>query len=297
MARRRKGDPVTGWLVFDKPKGMSSAQATGKVRRLFNANKIGHAGTLDPLATGVLPLALGEATKLVSYAMDGLKTYRFTVHWGEARDTDDREGGVVATSEVRPNAEAIESALPEFIGLIEQRPPTFSAIKIDGKRAYALARDGQPVDVPVRQVRIVRLELLSNNPDSADFEMECGKGAYVRSIARDLGERLGTCGYVGELRRTRVGCFSEADSFSLDKLEQIEDIARRKGLLLPIETPLDDIPAVAVMDSEADRLRNGQSVITPRQVSGEVLITASGQPVGLGIVEDATLKPKRLFRL
>ncbi len=297
MARRHKGDHISGWLVLDKPRGMTSSQAVGAVKRLLNAAKIGHAGTLDPLATGVLPLAVGEATKVVSFAMNGKKTYKFSICWGEARDTDDLEGTVIATSDVRPCTDDIVAALPEFTGLVSQKPPAFSAIKVSGERAYDLARDGEAVDLPPREVQIDRLELLSATGDGAEFEMGCGKGTYVRALARDLGERLGTLGYVSDLRRTRVGSFDETDAFSLDKLEEIGDIPARQGLLLPIETPLDDIPVVAVMDSEAGRLRNGQSVMIPRQVSGEVLITASDQPVGLGFVENATLKPKRLFRL
>ncbi|MFN3230804.1 MAG: tRNA pseudouridine(55) synthase TruB [Alphaproteobacteria bacterium] len=297
MARRRKGDAISGWLVLDKPRGMTSSQAVGAVKRLLNAAKIGHAGTLDPLATGVLPLALGEATKVVSYAMDGAKTYRFTVRWGEERDTDDLEGVVTATTAERPDRDAIVAALPQFTGAIMQRPPAYSAIKVAGERAYDLARAGELVDLPERQVEITRLALVAADIESAVFEADCGKGTYVRSLARDLARRLGTLGTIADLRRTRVGPFDEGDAFSLDKLEEIGDIPARQGLLLPIETPLDDIPVVAVMDSEADRLRNGQSVITPRQLSGEVLITASGQPVGLGIVENATLRPKRLFIL
>jgi tRNA pseudouridine55 synthase len=297
MARRRKGQPITGWIVVDKPMGMSSAHVVGKVKRLLDAAKVGHAGTLDPLATGVLPLALGEATKLVAYAMDGTKTYRFTVQWGEARSTDDMEGEVVARSDARPSRQAVERALPDFTGVILQKPPAYSAIKVDGERAYDLARDGQPPDLPPREVEVIRLVLLDARPDSADFELECGKGTYVRSLARDLALALGTYGHVTALRRTQVGPFDEADSFSLDKIAELSDSAPPCGLLLPIETPLDDIPAVAVMESEASRLRHGQSVFVPRQLSGEVVIKASGSVIGIGVLENGNLKPKRLFNL
>ncbi|MBI1179062.1 MAG: tRNA pseudouridine(55) synthase TruB [Alphaproteobacteria bacterium] len=297
MARARKGRPITGWIVVDKPQGMSSAHVVGKVRRLLDAAKVGHAGTLDPLATGVLPLALGEATKLVSYAMEGSKTYRFTVAWGEARDTDDLEGAVTATSDARPSRREIEAALPGFTGTVLQKPPAYSAIKVAGERAYDLARDGQPPDLPPRPVEIHRLDLLEAHADSADFEVECGKGTYVRSLARDLALRLGTCGHVAGLRRTRVGAFDAADSFSLDKIAELSNSAPPCGLLLPIETPLDDIPAVAVMESEAERLRHGQPVFVPRALSGEVVIKASGRAIGLGLLENGNLKPKRLFNL
>ncbi|MEN3952154.1 tRNA pseudouridine(55) synthase TruB [Iodidimonas sp. SYSU 1G8] len=295
MGRRNKGRPITGWIVVDKPQGVTSAHAVARVKRMLDAAKVGHAGTLDPLATGVLPLALGDATKLVSYAMGGSKTYKFTVQWGEGRDTDDSEGAVTGTSDVRPDAAAIEAVLPEFTGLIQQKPPSYSAIKVDGERAYDLARDGAPPDLPPREVQVDRFSLLAAGADSADFEVDCGKGTYVRSLARDLGVRLGTFGHVTALRRTRVGPFHEADSFSLDKIGELGNSAPPSGLLLPIETPLDDIPAVAVMESEADRLRHGQAVFVPRQLNGEVVIKVSGKAVGLGVLEDGNLKPKRLF--
>lgn len=295
MGRRNKGRPITGWIVVDKPQGVTSAHAVARVKRALDAAKVGHAGTLDPLATGVLPLALGDATKLVSYAMGGSKTYKFTVQWGEGRDTDDSEGAVTGTSDVRPDAAAIEAVLPEFTGLIQQKPPSYSAIKVDGERAYDLSRDGAPPDLPPREVQVDRFSLLAAGPDRADFELDCGKGTYVRSLARDLGVRLGTFGHVTSLRRTRVGPFHEADSFSLDKIGELGNSAPPSGLLLPIETPLDDIPAVAVMESEADRLRHGQTVFVPRQLNGEVVIKVSGKAVGLGVLEDGNLKPKRLF--
>ena len=297
MARKRKGRPINGWVVLDKPSGITSAHAVAKVKRALDAAKVGHGGTLDPLATGVLPLALGEATKLVSYVMDGSKSYRFTVKWGEGRDTDDSEGAVTGTSDVRPATALIEAALPGFTGVILQKPPSFSAIKVDGERAYDLARDGAPPDLPPREVEIRRFVLVSAEDGSATFEMDCGKGTYVRSIARDLARELGTLGHVTALRRTRVGPFSEADSFSLDKLGELDHSAPPCGLVLPIETPLDDIPAVAVMESEADRLRHGRPVFVPRQLDGEVVIKVSGKAVGIGVLADGNLKPKRLFNL
>jgi tRNA pseudouridine55 synthase len=297
MARKRKGRPITGWVVLDKPPGITSAHAVARVKRVLDAAKVGHGGTLDPLATGVLPLALGEATKLVSYVMDGSKSYRFTVQWGEGRDTDDTEGAVTGTSDVRPTPAQIEAALPAFTGFIQQKPPSYSAIKVGGERAYDLARDGAPPDLPAREVEVKRFVLLSADGGSATFEMDCGKGTYVRSIARDLAQALGTLGHVTALRRTRVGPFAEEDAFSLDKLGELDHSAPPRGLVLPIETPLDDIPAVAVMESEADRLRHGQPVFVPRALDGEVVIKVSGKAVGIGVLSEGNLRPKRLFNL
>jgi tRNA pseudouridine55 synthase len=297
MGRKRKGNPVHGWLVLDKPLGLSSNQALGRARFLLQAAKAGHAGTLDPLATGILPLAFGEATKLVSYAMDGAKTYQFTLCWGESRTTDDGEGEVVERSDVRPDAAAINAVLPQFTGAIMQKPPPFSAIKVNGKRAYELARAGDAPDLPAREIQIDRLTLLEAGADTARFEVDCGKGTYIRSLARDMAEALGSRGYVSELRRTRVGPFTEADAFSLDKLEELSHSAPPEKTLLPLETPLDDIPEVAVMDSEADRLRSGQAIRIPQKLAGEVFITASDGPVGLGWLEEGVLRPKRVFNL
>ena len=309
MARRKKGDPVHGWLVLDKPVGITSAQAVAKAKRMLNARKVGHSGTLDPLASGVLPLAFGEATKVVSNAMDGEKTYHFTVRWGEARTTDDCEGDVTGTSAIRPTGDAIQAALPAFTGKIQQKPPAFSAIKVKGERAYDLARRDEAPDLPPRKVEIFNLHLVSADHDTATFDVDCGKGTYVRSLARDLAKALGTVGHVTALRRTRAGPFGEAQAIILDKIEDDQKVDNKvvdkcgdfghspalRGLLLPLETPLDDIPAVAVMDGEANRLRNGQPVFVPRQIEGDVLIKTSGNPVGLGVLEGGTLKPKRLF--
>jgi tRNA pseudouridine55 synthase len=297
MARKRKGRPIHGWLILDKPLGLSSNQALGRARFLLQAAKAGHAGTLDPLATGVLPLAFGEATKLVSFAMDGTKTYQFTIAGGEARNTDDCEGEITQTSGVRPTQQAILDILPRFTGTILQKPPAYSAIKVNGERAYALARAGRAPDLPPREVDVVRLELSDAGKDQASFEIDCGKGTYIRSLARDMATELGTCGHVSALRRTRVGPFNIEAAFSLDMLEELSHSAPPEKTLLPLETPLDDIPEVAVMDSEAMRLRSGQAIRVPQQIQGEVLITTSGTPVAIGMLSEGVLRPKRVFNL
>lgn len=266
MTIRRRGQPIHGWIVLDKPLGMSSAQAVAKLRRLFDAEKAGHGGTLDPLATGILPIAFGEATKTVAWAMNGLKTYRFTVRWGEQRDTDDAEGKIIATSDYRPDRDEIATILPRFTGTIQQRPPDFSALKLAGDRAYELARKGQIVDLAVRDVTIHSLVLLNPStdappdPDRAEFEAEVGKGTYIRALARDLGEALGTKASIATLRRTRVGPFRETQAISLDNLASLGHSPAPSEYLLPIETALDDIPALALTEAEASRLRCGQSV-------------------------------------
>jgi len=261
MARQRKGRSISGWIILDKPLGMSSSQAVGAVRRILDARKAGHGGTLDPLATGILPIALGEATKTVSYAMDGSKTYRFTVRWGEARTTLDREGEITDTSVVRPTRDEIIGVLPEFIGLVEQVPPIYSAIKVDGRRAYQLAREDKDVELKPRSVSIDQLELVDiPDTDHATFSADCGKGTYIRSLARDIACALGTFGYVSELRRTRVGPFDEATAISLDKLEALGHSAPPDEAILPVETVLDDIPALALTEEEARQILHGQSV-------------------------------------
>lgn len=258
MGRRKKGHKIDGWINLDKPVGLTSTQAMAKVRRILNAQKAGHAGTLDPLASGILPIALGEATKTIPFMQDRLKTYEFTVSWGEQRDTDDSEGDIVATSNVRPARADIEAILADFTGVISQVPPRFSAIKIDGQRAYDLARSGEEVDLKAREVFVESLELLDARGDDADFIMTCGKGTYVRSLARDMAERLGTYGYVSALRRTRVGGFAQKSAISLEKLEEMGDKAREA--LLPLVSALDDIPALALKEDEVAKLRNGQVV-------------------------------------
>ena len=260
--------PINGWVVLDKPVGLGSTQAVAAVRRITRAMKAGHGGTLDPLASGILPIALGEATKTVSYVMDGAKTYRFAVTWGEARATDDGEGEVTATSPVRPDAAAIKAALPAFTGDIMQTPPAYSALKVDGQRAYDLARAGAAPELAARPVRIDRLQLIATSADRAILEMDCGKGTYVRSLARDLARELGTVGYVSMLRRTRCGPFTEEQSISLAKLEEFGHIAA--SFVRPVATALDDIPALAVTEDEAQRLSRGQAIPVTRPEGARV---------------------------
>ncbi len=298
MGRRRKGRPLHGWVNLDKPAGMSSAQAVAAVRRLTQAAKAGHGGTLDPLATGILPIALGEATKCMAFVMDGTKSYRFTVRWGQATATGDTEGDVTATSDVRPDSAAITDALPAFHGIILQVPPAYSAIKVDGQRAYALARDGEPVELAPRPVEIHRLALVEiTDPDHAVFELDCGKGTYVRSLARDLGEFLGTFGHVASMRRTRVGPFDEGTAISLESLDELCQIAPPEEHLLPVETALDDIPALALTGPQAERMRFGQSIRVLNTADGTVCAMTGGKPVALASVQDGEVRPLRVFNL
>jgi tRNA pseudouridine55 synthase len=285
---------------------MSSTQAVGKIRWLFNAEKAGHGGTLDPLASGLLPIALGEATKTVSYAMDGRKVYRFTACWGEERTTDDLEGEVTVRSDKRPARDEIESILPCFTGDIMQTPPAFSAIKVDGERAYDLARAGEAVELAARPVLIEELRLVEV-PDAghATFEVTCGKGTYIRSLARDMGRALGAAAHVSMLRRIAVGPFTEAHMISLENLTELSHKADGgnaiSGALLPIETVLDGIPALAIDADQARRLRLGQPVLLRGAnapiAEDAVLVTSGGKPVGIGHIEQGMLKPKRLFNL
>ena len=307
MGRRKKGDKINGWINLDKPLGMTSTQAVGKVRRIFNAQKAGHAGTLDPLASGILPIALGEATKTIPYIQDSLKTYSFTIKWGEQRSTDDREGEVMATSDVRPASKAIEAALPSYTGHIQQIPPQFSAIKIDSQRAYDLARDGQKVDLKYREVYIEELELLDARQDEADFKMICGKGTYVRSLARDLAQDLGSVGHISWLRRDDVGPFKLEDTISLDILEGLSNSSALNEALLPLERALDDILALDIRDHEAASLRNGQAlsfISRPdfKRIEGldnedSILALCNGKPIALIEIEGPNIKPFRVFNL
>jgi tRNA pseudouridine55 synthase len=301
MSRRKKGEKIDGWVVLDKPVGLGSTPAVSKVRRLFGALKAGHGGTLDPLASGVLPIALGEATKTVPFVMDGRKEYRFTLCFGQARSTEDAEGEVTATSDLRPTDEAIRSALATFIGDIEQVPPAFSALKIEGKRAYDLARAGQPVDLKPRRVLIDRLALLGRpDTDHADFVVSCGKGTYIRSLGRDLARALGTVGHLSALRRTAAGPFREEAAISLPKLEALGHIPALLGALAPVATALDDIPALALTEAQADRLRQGQPVLLTRDAppSGALLRAETGSRlVALVRSDGASLKPVRVFNL
>ena len=303
---KKRGEPVHGWVALDKPLGMTSTQAVGKVRWLFNAEKAGHGGTLDPLATGLLPIALGEATKTVAWAMDGTKTYRVTVKWGEERSTDDLEGEVTEISARRPAKSEIESILLAFTGEILQRPPAFSAIKVAGERAYDLARAGEAVDLAERPVVIESLRLLDClDGEHAEFEVTCGKGTYIRSLARDMGRALGCLGHVAALRRVRVGGLSEDQMIPLEKLEELRHKApgndAMKGALRPIETVLDGIPALAVDERQAQRLKQGQGVLLRGAnapiAEDAVLVTCGDKPLGICSIEQGTLKPKRLFNL
>jgi tRNA pseudouridine55 synthase len=302
----KQRENIHGWIALDKPEGLGSTQALAKVKRLFNAAKAGHGGTLDPLASGLLPIALGEATKTVSWAMEGRKTYRVLIRWGEARTTDDREGEVSALSDRRPSHVDIDTALSRFEGDISQIPPKFSAIKVEGERAYDLARAGEAVDLAPRRVFIEKMELLGlPDADHAELSVTCGKGTYIRSLARDLAESLGTVGHVARLRRTAVGPFGEEDMISLEKLEELRHKApggnATEGVLRPIETVLDGIPALAVTDAEAQRLRQGQKVLlrgaSAPIAQDAVLVMWGRRPLGICSIEKGALTPKRLFNL
>ncbi|WP_207485117.1 tRNA pseudouridine(55) synthase TruB [Arenibaculum pallidiluteum] len=313
MARKRRGQPIHGWLVIDKPLGVTSTQALARARRILDAEKAGHGGTLDPLATGVLPIALGEATKTVAWAMDGAKTYRFRVKWGEETTTEDAEGMVCATSPVRPDEAAIRAAIPAFVGEIEQVPPRYSAIKLDGERAYDLARGGEVFELASRRVRIDALRLVGiPDAEHAEFEVDCGKGTYVRSLARDIGRALGGCAHVVALRRLSVGKFTLESAIPLDDLAAMEQGAAVERHLLPIETALDDIPALALTEQEAQRLRLGQTVALLRRQDRErldelnqvltdagsvALAISGGKPVALVRVEGAEIRPMRVLNI
>ncbi|MBT8458270.1 MAG: tRNA pseudouridine(55) synthase TruB [Boseongicola sp.] len=301
MARRKKGRNISGWVIVDKPAGMSSTAVVGKVRWAFDANKAGHAGTLDPDATGILAVALGEVTKTVPFVTDAQKAYEFTVKFGEATNTDDAEGEVISTSGARPSDDEIVAALPEFTGEIMQVPPQFSAVKIDGQRAYAMARAGEDVEIAARALTVERLEMTERvDADHATFEMECGKGGYVRSIARDLGAALGCYGHVLRLRRIWSGPFTMEDAVPL---ERINELARRPELdevLLPLEIGLADLPECRVSAEGAARLNNGNpgAVISSEAEFGDLAWASfQGQPVAVGIYRSGELAPSRVFRL
>ncbi|MGV6819653.1 MAG: tRNA pseudouridine(55) synthase TruB [Parvularcula sp.] len=319
MGRRKKGQPIHGWLVLDKPYDLGSTEAVSKVRWLFDAQKAGHAGTLDPLATGLLPIAFGEATKTVPYVQDGVKTYRFVARWGLATTTDDREGEVVETSDNRPTREAILDILPQFTGEIEQQPPAFSAIKVDGARAYDLAREGEAVSLPKRLVRIDSLDLIEmKNPDEAVFEATTGKGTYIRALVRDLALALGTVGHVADLRRTRVGPFTEDMAVSFHDLvgddgrRRFTPEDRREGgfsdFLLGIDQALLEYPHVSIGRTEASRLSVGNDVILPIAQVGPVrqgcaddiepvLAMEDDRAIAIGRLEGLKLRPVKVFNL
>ncbi len=323
--RKKKGRPVSGWLVLDKPYKMGSTDAVSKIKWLFGADKAGHAGTLDPLASGMLPIALGEATKTVPYVQDGAKVYRFTITWGEERTTDDLEGEVTKTSQTRPDETAIRAVMPNYTGIIMQIPPQFSAIKIAGERAYDLAREGNAVEIPAREVEIGRFDLIEMLDDnSAVFEIECGKGTYVRSLARDIGRDLGCYGYISDLRRTEVYPFTAEDMVTIEEIEAAlatvpmpapepregDDRPRspKPGpdqwkvldtLLVDTGAALDSLPQVVVNDDTAARLRLGNPVIVRGRdapvEADEACAFARGRLVAIGAIEAGMFKPKRVF--
>jgi tRNA pseudouridine55 synthase len=304
--KRDKRD-VHGWVILDKPVGMTSTHAVSVVKRLFSAKRAGHAGTLDPLASGCLPIALGEATKTVPFVMDGRKLYQFTVRWGEERDTDDAEGRAIALSDQRPSPDSIRALLPSYTGTIQQVPPRYSAIKIEGERAYDLAREGETVELQARPVEITRLDLIATtDPDHAVLHAECGKGTYVRSLARDMGRALGCFGHVSALRRVAVGPFGEETMILLEQLEAVchraaAGEASLADALMPVETALDDIPALAVSRADAARLQRGQAVLLRGRDApnfrGPVYATASGQLVALAELDRGEIVPKRVFNM
>ncbi len=295
----RKGNAINGWFVIDKHQGVTSTDVVRAIKRLLHPQKIGHAGTLDPLATGVLPIALGEATKTIPYIVDSQKAYTFSVKFGEERTTDDAEGEVTETSAKRPSKKAIVAGMKDFEGEIEQIPPQFSAVKVKGRRAYELARAGEKVALKPRLAEIIDFSLVDfgEKMDHASFSIECGKGTYIRSIARDLGRNLGCFGHVISIRRTRVGPFSENDSISLEKLIDLSHSARALEALKPVMTALDDIPALAVTKSEAKRARNGQALHLPTSLKGVARLTFEGELVALAEVENKRAQPLRVFNL
>lgn len=301
MARRKKGNPVHGWLVLDKPLGLTSTHALSQVKRLFDAQKAGHAGTLDPLATGILPIAFGEATKTVSYAVDGEKSYRFTVRWGTETTTDDAEGAAAHTSPMRPSPGDIAAQLPRFIGEIMQVPPVFSAIKVDGDRAYDLARNGEVIELEARPVLVDDLRIVEHTDDATTvFEADCGKGTYVRALARDMGRALGCYGHVIALRRTRVGPFSEEDAITIEELRQLaeggEDL---QAELQPVEAALDRLTELSISPSDAASLCSGQPVLIRGRdapvLSGPVYAVSKGRLVALGEIDRGAIRPTRVF--
>ena len=301
MARRKKGRSVSGWLVLDKPEGLGSTQAVGKLRWLFDAQKAGHAGTLDPLATGVLPIAFGEATKTMPYVTDGSKAYRFTARWGAETNTDDAEGEATQTSDERPAREAIEALLPRYTGTISQVPPRYSAVKIDGERAYKLAREGEDVEIAAREVEIDAFRIVSHEAGETVFEVECGKGTYVRALARDLGRDLGCLGHVAQLRRTFVEPFEESDAVPLDRLLEAEgDHAALDGLLVSPREAMDGFTELRLDDTAAQRIRMGNAVIIRGRDApvdeDDVCAINRGRLLAIGEVAKGMFHPRRVLR-
>ncbi|MBE6453549.1 MAG: tRNA pseudouridine(55) synthase TruB [Alphaproteobacteria bacterium] len=301
--KRVKKDVINGWLIIDKEVGVGSTQVVNQTRYLLNAQKNGHTGTLDPFATGVLPIAFGEATKLVPYIMDGKKEYEFVVRFGATTDTLDCTGNIIEQDLGVPTEEEIKKCLGYFIGKIEQVPPAYSAIKVNGKRAYDLVRKGEKVDIPVREVEIYRLEMIEFlPPESARFVVECSKGTYVRTLGADLAKKLGTLGYLTELRRTKCGNFRIDDTILLESLKNIEYIAERQKKLLPLLTSLCDITVIAVREDDAIKLRKGQAV-SPRNykvdelVGREVAAVCSDRLVAMVRIDERRISPVRVFNL
>jgi tRNA pseudouridine55 synthase len=304
--RKPKGRAISGWLILDKPVDFGSTEAVSKIKWLFKAQKAGHAGTLDPLASGMLPIALGDATKTVPYVMDGRKIYEFAVAWGEERSTDDLEGKPTQTSAERPTEEAIRALLPKYTGVIEQIPPQFSAIKIAGERAYDLAREGEVVDIPAREVEVHRLTLIKAETDRAWFEVECGKGTYVRSLARDLGRDLGCFGHIAELRRAYVAPFDEdrmvplADLVALEAIEDTDErLAALDAYLIDTGEALSSLPHLAISEDQAHRVRSGNPIILRGRdaplPAPEAYATAGGVLVAIGAIEEGEFRPRRVF--
>ncbi|MFF0947374.1 tRNA pseudouridine(55) synthase TruB [Rhizobium leguminosarum] len=305
--RKPKGRPISGWLILDKPVDFGSTEAVSKIKWLYKAEKAGHAGTLDPLASGMLPIALGDATKTVPYVMDGRKIYEFTVSWGEERATDDLEGAVTKSSDKRPSEQQIRDILPRYIGTISQVPPQFSAIKIAGERAYDLAREGETVEIPSREVDIFRLTLLAcPDADSAHFEVECGKGTYVRALARDFGRELGCYGHVSGLRRTFVAPFAEeamvplADLVALEAIEDMDErLAALDALLINTCEALSSLPHLVINDDQAHRLKMGNPILVRGRdapvAESEAYATARGKLIAIGEIGQGEFRPKRVF--
>ncbi|WP_422040616.1 tRNA pseudouridine(55) synthase TruB [Roseibium sp.] len=307
---KRKKNAINGWLVLDKPYGITSNEALGKIKRIFSPQKVGHAGTLDPRASGLLPVAFGEATKTVPFVMDGRKVYRFEVTWGTETNTDDTEGEVIATSDKRPEAETIAAVLADFTGTIMQVPPKFSAIKVAGERAYDLARDGEEVELEARPIDVHRLDLVDcPDADRAVFEAECGKGTYVRALARDLGRRLGTCGHVTSLRRLLVGPFGEDDLVDFDDiLEASQERGEDEGIealveefVLPVRKAMDALVEVPVSLDDAARIRKGMAILLRGReapLNTDVAFASHANvPVAIGSIDKGRFQPTRVFNL